>query len=108
MSGCKDDFLVKGVWRVVGPYKVVSFVLMAVWDKIPTILHLISKGKKSLIGVACARETRKMESIQQLEEKFGNFCLVVMIQRAHMRKESKYGNVEGRMLPELDLSDYDP
>lgn len=57
MSGCKDDFLVKGVWRVVGPYKVVSFVLMAVWDKIPTILHLISKGKKSLIGVACARET---------------------------------------------------
>ena len=63
MSGCKDDFLVKGVWRVVGPYKVVSFVLMAVWDKIPTILHLISKGKKSLIGVACARETRKMLAI---------------------------------------------
>lgn len=35
------------------------------------------------------------ESILQLEEKYGNFYLVVLILRAHMRNENRYASLEG-------------
>lgn len=44
-------------------------------------------------------------SIQQLEEKFGNFFLAVLIRRAHLLNERKYGKVEGRCLSLLHFLD---
>nr|XP_023904217.1 gamma-glutamylcyclotransferase 2-2-like [Quercus suber]XP_023904218.1 gamma-glutamylcyclotransferase 2-2-like [Quercus suber]XP_023904219.1 gamma-glutamylcyclotransferase 2-2-like [Quercus suber]XP_023904220.1 gamma-glutamylcyclotransferase 2-2-like [Quercus suber]POE45554.1 gamma-glutamylcyclotransferase 2-2 [Quercus suber] len=52
------------------------------------------ESNKYYLGLAPLEEMAR-GYIHQLEEKYENFYLVVMILKVHLKNVSKYGNVEG-------------